>query len=250
MKIIKIDFLTYYFLLIAFFCGFIKLAIIAFLIVFFHELGHILFIKLFGYKINSVTIYPFGGITKVYKDINTSINKELLIAFGGVLFQTLIYIIPLLGILSPNTNELIIKYNTSILLFNLIPIIPLDGSIIFNLILNKFNSFKNSYFIEIIISFIFIIFFLSINYIYSLNNYFIVIFLIFKTFESIKNYKYIYNKFLLERFINNYSFKNIRTSKGNLNILKKETYQYFLEDKKVVSEKVKLQERFDNNRYF
>lgn len=64
-------------------------------------------------------------------------------------------------------------------------------------------------------------------------------------YKQVKEYKYIYNKFLLERYLKKYKFKYISTKKGNLDILKIDTYQYFKESGKIVSEAKKLQERFD-----
>ena len=45
--------------------------------------------------------------------------------------------------------------------------------------------------------------------------------------------------------VKKYKFKYISTKKGNLDILKIDTYQYFKESGKIVSEAKKLQERFD-----
>ena len=245
MKIIKVNYLTVYFLLLLFLCGYLKLGLIIFSIVLIHELGHVFFIKLFNYKIESITIYPFGGYTKIYKDINTPVAKELVIASGGILLQIMlfiiIYFIPISGI----TKVLFYKYNLSILLFNLIPIIPLDGSIICNSLFNKFFSFKMSYYFTMFISIIGIILYLLSNYWFSLNNYLIVSLFIIKTYYAYKNYNYIFNKFLLERYLNKYEFKYLKTREGNLDILKLDTYQYFRENKKVVSESQKLRERFD-----
>lgn len=246
MKIIKVNFLTLYFLLLLFLCGYLKIGIIIFLIVLFHELGHIFFIKLFKYKIINVTLYPFGGITKIDKDINTPLNKELLIACGGIIFQLILFIIIYFVPINVITKELLYKYNMSILLFNILPIIPLDGSIIINSLLNKIFSYKVSYYLYIIISIIFSIFYLFFNYWYSLNNYLIVSLFIIKTYYAIKNYKYLKTRFLLERYLNKYEYKYISTKTGNLDILKIDTYQYFKENNKIVSEYSKLKEKFDS----
>ena len=246
MKIIKVNFLTLYFLLLLFLCGYLKIGIIIFLIVLFHELGHIFFIKLFKYKIINVTLYPFGGITKIDKDINTPLNKELLIACGGIIFQLILFIIIYFVPINVITKELLYKYNMSILLFNMLPIIPLDGSIIINSLLNKIFSYKVSYYLYIIISIIFSIFYLFFNYWYSLNNYLIVSLFIIKTYKDIKNYKYLKTRFLLERYLNKYEYKYISTKTGNLDILKIDTYQYFKENNKIVSEYSKLKEKFDS----
>ena len=245
MKIIKVNFLTLYFLLLLFLCGYLKIGIIIFLIVLFHELGHVFFIKLFKYKIINVTLYPFGGITKVDKDINTPLNKELLIACGGIIFQLILFIIIYFVPINVITKELLYKYNMSILLFNMLPIIPLDGSIIINSLLNKIFSYKVSYYLYIIISIIFSIFYLLFNYWYSLNNYLIVLLFIIKTYYAIKNYKYLKTRFLLERYLNKYEYKYISTKTGDLDILKIDTYQYFKENNKIVSEYSKLKEMFD-----
>lgn len=245
MKIIKINFLTIYFLLLLFLCGYLKVGLIIFFIVIFHELGHILFIKLFNYKIVSINIYPFGGITKINKDINTPVNKELIIAAAGVIFQLLLFIIIIILPISNYNKSLFYKYNLSILIFNLLPIIPLDGSIILNSLLNKIFSYKLSYYIYLIISFITLILYILTNYWLSLNNYLIVSLFVVKTYYAYKNYNYIFNKFLLERYLNKYEFKYLSTREGNLDILKLDTYQYFKEKEKVVGEAKKLQERFD-----
>ena len=245
MKIIKVNFLTLYFLLLLFLCGFIKIGLIIFFIVIFHELGHVFFIKLFKYKIIDITIYPFGGIIKTDKDINTPSNKELFIASGGILAQIILFIIISFLPINILTKELFYKYNISIMFFNILPIIPLDGSIIINSLLNKVFSYKLSYYLYIIISIIFTIIYLLFNYWYSINNYLIVSLFIIKTYYAIKNYKYLKTRFLLERYLNKYEFKYISTKIGNLDILKLDTYQYFRENGSIVSEHTKLKEKFD-----
>ena len=245
MKIIKVNFLTLYFLLLLFLCGFIKIGLIIFFIVIFHELGHVFFIKLFKYKIIDITIYPFGGIIKTDKDINTPPNKELLISSGGILAQIILFIIISFLPINILTKELLYKYNLSIMFFNILPIIPLDGSIIINSLLNKVFSYKISYYLYIIISILFTIIYLLFNYWYSINNYLIVSLFIIKTYYAIKNYKYLKTRFLLERYLNKYEFKYISTKSGNLDILKLDTYQYFREQDRIVSEYKKLQEKFD-----
>lgn len=161
-----------------------------------------------------------------------------------------VILIFIVKIFSIHDYDLFLKYNYSIMLFNLLPIIPLDGSIIVNSILNKFFSFKKSYILYITISIISVFLYVLINYKYSVNNYLIIGIFLYKIYYSIKEYKYIYNRFLLERYLKKYKFKYISTKKGNLDILKIDTYQYFKEDEKIVSEAKKLEERFDKYKYF
>lgn len=170
--LIKIDFSTYLFILFSLIAGYIKYTIIIFLIVLVHEFGHVLITHLFKYKILKVNIYPFGGYTIINKDINSSIKKDLLIALGGVLMQLLIFLFTYLfkNFINTNTYRLINDYNKLILVFNLLPIIPLDGFKIINLMLNKYFSFQKSYYFSFLIGFCSYIFFLVFLKIKKINN--------------------------------------------------------------------------------
>ena len=244
MKNIKINNVTIFLLFILFITGYIKIGIIISLIIIIHELGHIFFIKLFKFKIISITFYPFGGLIKTNKDINTKVNIELLISIGGILFQIILFLVIFLIPLSINSKLIFYKYNKSIIFFNILPIIPLDGSIILLCLLNKILPYKKSYYIYLIISIISTILYIIINYYYSLNNYLIITLFIYKTYYYYKNFKYTYNRFLLERYLNNYKYNKISTKKGNINILMLDTYQFFKENNNIISEKKKLDRFF------
>ena len=244
---IKINNYTYLFILVCFLCGFIKNIIIIFSICLFHELGHIFFIKIFKYKIVSVELLPFGGFTTIDKHINSSISKDLIISFGGILFQLMLLII--VYVLKNNFNiityNLIIKYNYILMIFNLIPIIPLDGNNILHLLLEKVFSYELSYKINTYISIVILIIFIIINYIYKLDNYFIISFLIYKLLVYIKNYKYLKNRFLLERIIYDIDYNKIDNNTKNINSIRKEVLHYFKSNNKYINEK----EMIKNNYY-
>ena len=127
---IKINSYTYIFLILCLLCGYIKNITIIFTICLIHEFGHIFFIKLFKYEINSIELLPFGGYTSVNKKINSSINKDLLIACGGIFIQVILMFIIYLckDKINTITYNLLMKYNLILIIFNLIPIIPLDGN--------------------------------------------------------------------------------------------------------------------------
>lgn len=251
MKNIKVSSYTLYFLLLFFLCGLIKEAIIIFIIVMIHELGHVLMINHFHFKIKSINIYPFGGYTIVYKKINTLIKIDLLISIGGfmsqIIFFFFIFLLSNTNLLSDLTISLLYKYNFSIFLFNLIPIYPLDGGIILNLGLNKLFSYRKSYYLTFILSIIMLFIYVMINYYYSLNNYLIVIFLLTKIINYFQNYEYLYNQFLLERYLDDFKYLKIKNNyESNLKVLKKDTLFYFYDDYRWVNEKELLKNRFDN----
>ena len=97
--------------------------------------------------------------------------------------------------------------NYFIIVFNLIPIYPLDGAKILNVIFNKLTSFKNSILLTVIISYIFIII-MSVIFI-RINKLVIIIlsFLFFEVNKLYKERKEIFNKFLLERYIRDFNMR-------------------------------------------
>lgn len=249
MKIFKINIITYYLLAIYFTCGYIKIGLIIFLIIIVHELGHITAAKILKFEIIKCDIYPFGGVTKLKKDINTSLIKEFFLSISGVLGQIILYIIIkeifLNSYISIKDYNIFLKYNQTIIFFNLLPIIPLDGSYISEIFLNKFISYKKSLYINVIISVIFLNFLIYYMYTQNTFNYMIASFLIYKIYENLKNHKKIFNKFLLERHLYNYDFRYLNKSKKiNLKILKKNTQTYFYKNKCWVSEKSILKNFF------
>ncbi len=251
LKKFKINIATYFLILTFLFTGLIKNIILIYLIVIVHELGHILIIKILKYKIIKVEIYPMGGVTLIDKKVNTKISHELLIASFGVIMQ---FILGLFfnffikyNLITYNAYFLFNNYNKTIIFFNLIPIIPLDGYHILNSLGEIFLPFKYAFRFSFIISLISLVVFIFSNGIFSLNNYLIWSFLIFKIYQEYKNFKFRHLKFLLERFINDLPYKKIKYNRNiNLNLLKKDTYHYFKNNGYIYSEKKILAKKFDN----
>lgn len=130
----------------------------------------------------------------------------------GPITQIVIFLLLVLFIKNLSICDLFIKYNFSILLFNLIPIYPLDGGRILNLFLNTRFSFLKSFHFSIFFScfFLFILIGLSIHFHLLLNFISILCFLSFLIYKEYRNRKYYFNKFKLERFLNQYSFSKTK----------------------------------------
>ena len=246
---LKINYYTYFLLISAILCGVFKECLILFSIVLIHELGHIIMIKYFHYKIKEIEILPFGGITKIEKDLNSAINKEIIISISGIMMQLVLFIILSFlknhNLINLNIYYLFLKYNFSILIFNLLPIIPLDGSIFIKSIFEKFFSFYYSQIMIIILSVLFLGIFFYLNYYFSLNNYLIGIFLLYKIYDYIINLKYLKNRFLLERYLHNYQYKDIKLI-DKLNLMQKERKHFFKVNQRLIEEKEILKSYFNS----
>lgn len=221
--------------------GNIKGFLIFTIIIIIHELGHILASMHYKWNIEKIILLPFGALTIFQEKINRPLKEEFIILIMGPLFQIIFT-----SFFTNNNN--LVSYSNTILLFNLLPIYPLDGSKILNIILNKITNFKKSHLITIYISFItIIIFILKTNF--NLIIILILTFILFKLFEEYKNHNNIFNKFLLERYTNSINFKKEKIIKGiNLNKMKRDYKHIFYTNNHYHTEKEILKKRFDLKR--
>lgn len=220
---IRFDNSFYFFLVLVILCGQFKMFSFIFLLIFFHELGHAITGFLLKWDINSITFYPYGGITKFDVLENRSLKKEIMILIMGSIFQIITYFI-----LSNLFNYSYIKdYHYTLLIFNLLPIYTLDGGRLVNLLCSFVFNYLVSFYITIGVSLITIISLIiySINYYQNFNFLFMLIFLIFKILEGIKNVKYYYQKFLIERYLYDFKYSKTELSKSVYNMYK-EKYHY------------------------
>lgn len=235
----KIHLFFYLFAFICLFTGNIKIFFAFLIITVIHELGHIVGGIFFDWKIEKILLLPFGMLTIFKTDINVRLIEEFIVTILGPLFQIIITLII--------NDEIINEISYTLLIFNLLPIYPLDGSKIINVILNKIFSFKKSYIYIIYISIIAI----ALLLIKTQFNLIIFISLLFLIKEIIYEYKiknYIFNKFLLERLNKKYSFKKIKII-NNINNMKRDYSHIFIQNKKPLTEKQFLKQKFDFKKY-
>ena len=121
----------------------------------------------------------------------------------GPMFQILFFYV------IKDYDDSLYYFNNLLLIFNLLPVVPLDGSKLLNILISSMISFKKSLNISILISYILypviVIFFIT-----NINSTFMIIvtfLLLFKIIEEKNNINYIFNKFLLERYLKKYKYK-------------------------------------------
>ena len=242
---VRISIITYLVIILFLFSGFKNDLFILFIIFIVHELGHLFFINLFKVKLLSLEIYPFGGVIKIDSLINFSLIKQFFIAAGGLIFQLILYFV----------NDLIIKsnlinyYNSMFFVLNILPIIPFDGSKIFEIILSNFISYYLSLILNLLFNLVSLL--VLVYYFYISKSFNIVLLTIsiifFVKYISVINYKY--NRFLLERYLYNFHFKKYKFYKKiNLKKLLINKEGYFLENY-WINEKEILHKKFDNCSY-
>lgn len=194
-----------------------------------HELGHYTVAKLNRFNVEKIIIYPYGGLTKISDMINRDICEELLIATTGIIIQYLFYLIILYlyskGLIREYTYNLYTIYNNQMIFFNLLPIYPLDGGKILNLLLYKYFSFNKANILTIIIS-ITIIFIIVLSSIFtnSYSNIMVIILLLTYIYKFYTKRKYLYNRFLLERYLYDIEYPSIKIINNIKNMYKNKTH--------------------------
>lgn len=203
--------------------------------------------SLFNFNIKKINIYPFGGYTIFDESINKPFIQEFLVFFGGILFQIISFMLVTLFL---NTNSytysIFYSYNLTILVFNMIPIIPLDGSKILNIILNYFFSFKNAHLITIYVSYIllFILLFIFYN---DINMVLMSVLMLFILIKEHRNHIYIFNIFLIERYLKNIDYKkNNIINSITIKKMKKYNNNTFVKNNKYYNEREILDNRYKN----
>lgn len=211
-----------------------------------HELGHLFASKLYKWDLDKIAVYPFGGCVKFSEKVNRPIKEELIILLSGPIFQIVfflfVYFLSIKGMLLSYRNLSIFEtYHYTLLIFNLLPIYPLDGGRILNLILNYFFPYKKSNKVIIVLSVLLI---LTIVPLYkNLNFTFMGILLLTEIFIYLKNQNYLYNKMLLERYITPKKYKKLKVIKNKDSMYKDKRHIIKYNDK-YITEKEYLKKRF------
>jgi Zn-dependent protease len=131
----------------------IVMALLLFGSVLLHELGHSLVARSQGIKVNSITLFLFGGIAAIEEESKTP-GKAFQVAIAGpVVSVGLFFLLRLLVIVLPENSPASVmmgdlsRINLVLALFNLIPGLPLDGGQVLKAALwkatgNRFQAVK------------------------------------------------------------------------------------------------------------
>ncbi|HHY66713.1 MAG TPA: hypothetical protein GX517_05870 [Alicyclobacillus sp.] len=112
--------------------GLVWEVIVVFCVVVIHELAHIAMARAFGYRIRELTLLPFGGVAIIEGEPGVwSPGREVWIAAAGPLANGILTGVALVlysaQIWSEGFAAFFVRVNLTMMLFNLLPALPLDG---------------------------------------------------------------------------------------------------------------------------
>ncbi|MEW6726731.1 M50 family metallopeptidase [Desulforudis sp. 1088] len=115
--------------------GVLGKGLIAFAVVFFHELAHVWAARKAGLRISGVELLPFGGVARVSSELILDPKKEIFVAAAGPLTNLFLAVLVLglgqYGYWSEAFSPFFVQCNLMLFLFNLLPGLPLDGGRVF-----------------------------------------------------------------------------------------------------------------------
>lgn len=176
------------------------------LIIFVHEMGHGAAASFFSWRIKKIAMLPFGGVAEMDEHGNRPLTEELYVVLAGPLqhvwMMAVAYLLFLAGIFPEKWHSLFIEYNLMVLVFNMLPIWPLDGGKLVFILFSMSSSFQDAHARTIYLSIAaLVIFSLSIIVLapLTLNVWVIIGFLGFSLYYEWKQRRFIFMRFLMER---------------------------------------------------
>lgn len=207
------------FFVIAFLTGTFTELVIILSIVLIHELGHYTVAHVFKWRIKHIMLWVFGGVMQTEEHGNKDMLEEILVTIAGPFQHIIIYGVTYLlaqgHVIPGSIIDIIYFYNTIILLFNLLPIWPLDGGKLLFLCLSCLFPYRHAYHMVIISSIIACLSLLILQlflFPFTLSAFLITCFLLLENINEWRHRFYVFIRFLLNR----YKSGNVNKQKSTL----------------------------------
>ncbi|MBN8200706.1 MULTISPECIES: M50 family metallopeptidase [Bacillaceae] len=182
------------------------------LIIFVHEMGHAAAASLYSWRIKKIALLPFGGVAEMDEHGNRPLKEEIVVIIAGPLQHIWMMGAALLfyelSWVSADILQLFIQFNLMILIFNLLPVWPLDGGKLVFLWLSLNQAFPEAHRKTLFISAAGLTSFIIVTLLTSpvnLNIWVVLAFLVFSLYHEWKQSRFIFIRFLLERYYGKHS---------------------------------------------
>lgn len=186
-------------------------------IVLFHELGHFTAAAYYKWRIRQIMLWVFGGVMDTDEQGSKPVWEEFIVTIAGPFQHITIYFLVALAsdlhLFPPSIIDTILFYNTTILLFNLLPIWPLDGGKLLFFLFSKYLTFQRAYHTILIWSVFLCIIALIVQLLFfpfTLSAFLLTLFLLLENHSEWKKRRYVFIRFLLSRLKGGNSLKAVK----------------------------------------
>ncbi len=210
LRIVSIHPLFWMTIGLSFLTGRFREMLLLFAVVLIHEVGHATAARFLGWRVTEIVLLPFGGVAVVDEHGNRPLKEELIVILAGPVQHVWMMggglLLHEMGLWN-EMYDLFMLHNMMVLLFNLLPIWPLDGGKLLFLFYTMIYPFKAAHrmMLQSSLVFLFILILLTAYFFpFHLNLWMVIVFLCAAHFKEWKHHPYIYVRFLLERYTKSY----------------------------------------------
>ncbi len=125
-----VHYTTLFLIAVSYFNRRLEILAISYAVIFLHECAHLLAAVIIGLRPSHIVFYPFGVNLKLKNKLVYSLSDEIILYLAGPLLNILLALASI-GLKSKSGWwELFYYNNLCLFLFNLLPILPMDGAVI------------------------------------------------------------------------------------------------------------------------
>jgi len=121
----------------------LEILFISYILVFLHELAHLVAAICIGLKPAHIIFFPFGVNLKLKNSIIGSLSDEIILYMSGPFFNAVMAVLSVIFIKNQYFNQFYYN-NLGLFLFNILPILPMDGGIVMKKILSARVGYRKS----------------------------------------------------------------------------------------------------------
>ncbi|WP_246131897.1 M50 family metallopeptidase [Paenibacillus hemerocallicola] len=189
--------------------GFFVELLTLFVIVLIHELGHVAAAKSFGWNVIRVELLPFGGVAETEDRGRSSAFQEAAVALAGPLqnawMALFAVVMSRLGIWDSGWCDYFMTANMMIGLFNLLPVLPLDGGKVMQALMSRWLPYYRTLLLCSLVSLLLAAVLAAAALLgirssgIHLNLLVIALFLVYSNWYSYRNVGFQFMRFLMNR---------------------------------------------------
>lgn len=191
---------------ISIFTGTFVQLFILFTIILVHEAGHYTMAQYYKWQIHGIVLWVFGGVMKTDRSTSRPIKEDVFVTIAGPLMHVwifvLLYTADQFNLLPQAVWQMAYQYNMILLVFNLLPIYPLDGGKLLLYLLSMHLPYKKAMENTLVYSIVccgFLLLFQIWYGSFTLSAFLLVLFVAVENIMEWRNRFYLLIQFLLQR---------------------------------------------------
>jgi len=193
--LITVDFSFYFTFFLAFASCNMDVYLTYLIAILIHECGHLVMASFFKWEVESFKLTALGGFLSFKDQLARGPLESIGVALGGITFNVLfIAVLKLTG-----GSDALIYTQFAVIVFNLLPITPLDGSKVLHGLLRLSLEYRQTLNLLLVLNFFFLVLFFCAVIVFELHSYLVVaVILAIYVMKYNEAMPYLYERYLIQ----------------------------------------------------